>query len=115
MRFGGGRWNSGNGGFDNGCRKGGGQDILKDNVLSKIVSKVLVDKGVLGGRREDVLLLVVMVFRLIGGDVSKEFEIVGWGRGDGGTSDDIGRGVGDVEEGIVLDIVKSGPDKLWRW
>ena len=95
--------------------KGGGRDVLSCNVFSRMESKVLVDEGVLGGRREDVLLLVVTVLRLVGGDVGKEFEVVGWGGRDGGTGDDIGRGVGDVEEGIILDVVKGRPDKLWRW
>ena len=76
---------------------------------------MLVDKGVLGGCQEDILLLVVVVLRLVGGDVGKEFEVVGRSGGDGGTSDNIGRGVGDVEEGEVLDIVKGGPDEFWRW
>ena len=96
-------------------RKGGGQDVLKGNVLLRIVSKMLVDKGILGGRWEDILLFVVMVFGLVGGDVGKELEVVGGSRGDGGTGDDVGRGIGDVEEGEVLDVVKGGPDKFWRW
>ena len=83
-------------------------------MLSKIVSKVLVDKGILGGCWEKVLLLVVMVFGLVGGDMGEEFEVVGRSRGDGGTGDNIGGGVGDVEEGIVFDVVKGGPDELWR-
>ena len=73
------------------------------------------DKRVLGGRGEDILLLVITVLGLVGGNVSKEFEVVGRGRGDGGTGDDVGGGVGDVEEGEVFSVVKSGPDKLWRW
>ena len=95
--------------------KGGGRDVLKGNVLSRIVSKVLVDKGVLGGRREDVLLFVITVFRLVGGDVGKKFEVVGGSGGDGGTGDNIGGGVRDVEEGEVLDVVKGGPDEFGRW
>ena len=84
-------------------------------MLSKIVSRVLVDKGILGGRWEEVLLLVVTVLRFVGGDVGKKFEVVTRSGGDGGTGDEIGGGVGDVEEGMVLDVVKGGPDKLWRW
>ena len=67
----------------------------------------------MGGRWEDVLLLVVAVLRFVGGDVGKEFEVIGGSGGDGGAGDDIGGGVGDVEEGIVLDVVKDRPDKLW--
>ena len=95
--------------------KGGGRDVLSSNVASRIESKVLVDKGVLGGRREDILLLVVAILRLVGSDVGEEFKVIGGSRGDGGAGDDISRGVGDVEEGVVLDVVKGGPDELWRW
>jgi len=38
-------------------------------VLSKIVSKVLVDEGVLGGHGKEVLLFVFTVLGLVGGDV----------------------------------------------
>ena len=95
--------------------KGGGRDVLSGNVLSRIESKVLVHEGVLGGRRKDVLLFIVAVLGFVGGDVGEEFEVVGRSGGDGGTGDDISRGVGDVEEGIVLDVVKGGPDEFWRW
>ena len=95
--------------------KGGGRDVLSSNVFSRIESKVLVHKGILGGRWEDILLLVVTVLGLVSGDVGEEFEVIGWGGGDGGTGDDIGGRVGDVEERVILDVVKGGPDKLWRW
>ena len=42
-------------------------------------------------------------------------EVVGWDGGDRGTGDDIGGGIRDVEEREVLDVVKGGPDELWRW
>ena len=113
MWFRGGRRDGSDGSFDDGRRKGGGRDVLKDNVFCKIVSKVLMDKGVLGGRREDILLFIIIVLRLIGGDVGKEFKVIGGSGGDGGTGNDVGWGVGDVEEGKVLDVVKNGPDKLW--
>ena len=95
--------------------KGGGRDVLSSNVFSRIESKVLVHEGVLGGRWEDVLLLVVTVLRLVGGDVSEELKVVGGSGGDGGAGDDVGGGIGDVEEREVLNVVKGGPDKLWRW
>jgi len=38
-----------------------------------------------------------------------------WGWGDGGAGDNIGGTIGDVEERIVFDVVKSGPDKLRGW
>jgi len=78
-------------------------------------SKVLVDKQVLGGRGKDVLLLVFPVLGLIEGDVGKGFEVVGGSRGDRGTGDDVGRGIGGAEKGEVLDVVKSRPDELWQW
>jgi len=95
--------------------KGGGRDVLKGNVLLRIVSKVLMDKGVLGGHREDILLLVVAVLGFVGGNMGKEFEIVGGSGGDRGTGDDVGGGVGDVEKWVVLNIVKGRPDEFWQW
>ena len=47
--------------------------------------------------------------------MSEGFEVVCRSGGDRGTGDDIGGAVRNVEEGEVLNIVKSGPDKLWRW
>jgi len=84
-------------------------------VFSKIVSKVLVDKGILGGRREEVFLFVISVLGLVGGDVGKDVETKDGGRGDGSTGNDIGGAVRDVEEGEVFNIVKGGPDRSGRW
>ena len=84
-------------------------------MLSRIESKVLVHKGVLGGRGKEVFLLVITVFDFVGGDVGEDFKVVGGSGGDGGTGNDVHRGIWDVEEGIVLRVVKSGPDKFWRW
>ena len=69
----------------------------------------------MGGCGEEVFLFVVAVLRLVVGDVGKEFKIVGRSGGDGGTGDDVGGGVRDVEEREVLDVVKGRPDKFWRW
>jgi len=84
-------------------------------VLSKIVSKVLVDEGVLGGHGEKVFLLVFLVLGLVGGDVGKNIETKDRGGGDGGTGDDIGRTVGDVEEREVFNVVEGGPVDSRRW
>ena len=111
----GGRRDGGDGGGDLCLWKGGSRDVLKGNILLRIVSKVLMDKGVLGGRREDIFLLVVVVFGLVGGNVGKKLEVVGGSGGNGGTGDDVGGGLGDIEERVVLDVVKGGPDELWRW
>jgi len=81
-------------------------------MFSKIVSKVLVDKGILGGRGEEVFLLVFLVLGLIGGDVGKDIKTKDGGGGDGGTGDDIGGTVGDVEEGVIFQVVKDRPGEL---
>jgi len=78
-------------------------------VFSKIVSKVLVDKGVLGGHREKVLFLVFAILGLVSGDVGEDVKTDNWGRGNGSTGNDVSRAVGDVEEREVFNIVKSGP------
>jgi len=84
-------------------------------VLSKIVSKVLVDEGVLGGCGEKVFLLVISVLGLVGSDMGKDVKTKNWGRGDRGTGDNICRAVRDVEEGEVFNVIKSGPDRSGRW
>jgi len=114
-RFGGRRRDGGNGSFDNGQWKGGGRDVLKDNVFSKIVSKMLVDKGVLGGCGEKVLFLIFPVLGFVGGDVGEDVKTVNWGGGDRGTGNDIGGTVRDVEEREILDVVKGGPDRSRGW
>jgi len=80
-------------------------------VLSKIMSKVLVDKGILGGRGKEVLFLVLTVLGLVGGDVGEDVKTNNWGRGDGGTGNDIGGTVRDVKKREVLNIIKGGPDR----
>jgi len=72
----------------------------------------LFNKGVLGGCRKEVLLLVFTVLGLVGGDVGKDVKTDNWGRGDGSTSDDVHRAVRDIEEGIVLWVVKDRPSEL---
>jgi len=84
-------------------------------VFSKIVSKVLVDKGILSGRWEEVLFLVFMVGGLVGGDMDEDVKTIVWGGGDGSTSDDISRAVRDIEEGEVFNVVKGGPDRSRGW
>ena len=83
-------------------------------MFSKIVSKVLVDVGVLGGRREEVFLFVFAVGWFVGSDVSEDVKTKDWGGGDGGAGDDVCGGVGDVE-GEVFDVVEGGPDRSGRW
>ena len=84
-------------------------------MLSKIVSKMLVDVGVLGGRGEEILFLVFTILGLVGSDVGKDVKTEDGGGRAGGTSDDIGGTVGDVDEGEVFDVVKGGPDRSGRW
>ena len=47
--------------------------------------------------------------------MGKGFEVGDRSGGDRGAGDDVGGGVRDVEEGKVLNVVKGGPDELWRW
>jgi len=84
-------------------------------VLSKIVSKVVIDKGVLGGRREEVFLLVLTVLGLVGSDVGKDVKTDNWGGGDRGAGDNIIGAVGDVEEGVILWVVEDRPGKFGGW
>jgi len=84
-------------------------------VLFKIVSKVLVDEGVLGGCWEKVFFLVFSVLGLVGGDVGKDVKTKNRGGGDGDTGDDVSRTVRDVEEGVVLWVVKDWPGELGGW
>ena len=109
------RQDSGNRGFDDGRWKRGGWDVLKSNVLPKIVSKVLVDEGVLGGRRKEVFLLVFAIGKFVGRDVGKDVKTVDGSRGDGGTGNDIGGAIQDIEEGVIFRVVKDGPGKLRGW
>ena len=84
-------------------------------MLSKIVSKVLVDEGVLGGRGEKVLFLVFPILRFIEGDVGEGLKTEDGGGGDGGTSDDVRRAIRDVEEGVVLWVIEGRPSELRGW
>jgi len=81
-------------------------------VLSKIVSKVLVDVGVLGGCREEIFLLVFTVLGFVGGDMGEDVKTEDGGGRDGGTGDDIGGTVWNVEEGVILEVVKNRPSKF---
>ena len=84
-------------------------------MFSKIVSKVLIDKGVLSGCWEEVLFLVFTILGFIEGDVGKGVEAVNGGRRDGGTGDNICRTVRDVEEWVILQVVKDRPGELGGW
>jgi len=79
------------------------------------MSKVLVDEGVLSGCWKEVLFLIFMVLGLVEGDVGKSIKVVVDDRGLGGTGDDVGRAVRDVEERVVFDVVKDSPDRSRRW
>jgi len=84
-------------------------------VASRISSKDLFDKGVLGGGGKEVLLLVFTVLGLVGGNVSKDVKTDNWGGGDGGTGDKVRGAVGDVEEGVIFRVVKDRPGELGGW
>jgi len=83
-------------------------------MFSKIVSKVLMDKGILSGCWEEVLFLVFTVLGLVGGDMGENIKTKDGGGGDGGTGDNIGRAIRDIE-GEVFDVVEGGPDRSGRW
>jgi len=73
---------------------------------------MLVDKGILGGRGEEVFLVIEKVVVLEGGNVGEELKIIGRGRRDRGAGDGIfwrGRDVRVVTKG------KSGPDGRDGW
>jgi len=95
--------------------KGGSRDVLKVSVFSRIVSKVLVDKGVLGWQGEFTILFKEMEVVFMVDDVGKDTKFVADDGRQGYASDDIGRAVWDVEERVVLLVFKSGPDKLGTW
>ena len=106
-RFWGRGWDGGNGGFDDGRWEGVSRDVLEDNVLSKIMSKVLMDKGILSGRGKEIFFFVFTVGGFVGGDVSKDVEAKDRGGRDRSTGNDI--------SGTVWDVVKGGPDGSGRW
>jgi len=96
------RQDGGDRGFDDRQWKGGGWDVLKGNMASRISSKDLFNKRVLGGCRKEVFLLVFAIGKFVGGDMGKDVKTVDGSGRDGGTSNNISRAVGDVEEGVVL-------------
>jgi len=84
-------------------------------VLSNIMSKVLVDKGILGGCGEEVLFLVFTILRFVEGDMGKGVKAIIWGGRDGSTGDNVSGAVRDVEEGVILWVVKDRPGELGGW
>ena len=84
-------------------------------MVSRISSKDLLDKRVLGGCGKEVLLFVFSVLGLVGGNVGKNVETKDGGRGDRGTGDNIGGAVRDVEEGVILRVVEDRPSELRGW
>ena len=84
-------------------------------MFYKIVSKVLVDVGILGGCREEIFLLVFAVGWFVGSDVGEDVKTDDGGRRDGGAGDDVCGTVRDVEEGEFFNVVESGPDRSGRW
>jgi len=115
MQFGGRQQDGGNRGSNLRLWKGGSQDVLSCNVLLRIVSKVLVDKRVLGGRREEVLFLVFTILGFVGGDVSEDVKTKDRGGGDRGAGNDISGAVRDIKEGVVFRVVKDRPSELGGW
>jgi len=75
----------------------------------------LFNEGVLGGCGKEVLLLIFTVLGLVGGDMGEDIKTDNWGGGDRSTSDNVCGAVGDVEEGVVLWVVKDRPSELGSW
>jgi len=69
----------------------------------------------LGGCREKVLFLVLPILGFVEGNVGEGLKTEDGGRGDRGTSDDVCGAVGDVEEGVILWVVKGRPGELGGW
>jgi len=109
------RQDSSDRGFNDGQWKGGGWDVLKGNMASRISSKDLFDERVLGGRRKEVFLLVFAIGKFVGGDVGEDIKTVDGSGRDGGTSNNISGAIGDVKEGVVLWVVKGRPGELRGW
>ena len=65
--------------------------------------------------REEIFLLVFSVLGLVGGDVGEDVKTKDGGRGDGSTGDNICMAVRDIEEGVVLWVVKDRPGELRGW
>jgi len=84
-------------------------------VASRISSKDLLDKGVLGGHGKEVFLFIFMVGRLVGGDVGKDVKTVDGSGGDWGAGDKVGGTVRDIEEGEVFYVLEGGPGRSRRW
>ena len=84
-------------------------------MVSGISSKDLLNEGVLGRGRKEILLLVFPVLGLVGGDMGKDVKAEDWGGGDGGTGDDVYGAIGDVGEGVIFRVVKDGPNELRGW
>jgi len=112
MQFGGGRWDGSNWGGNLHLWKGGSWDVLSCNMFSRIVSKVLVDKGVLGGCGKEVFFFVFAIGRLVGRDMGKDVKAIVWGGRDRGTGNNVLGAIRDVEEREVFDVVKSRLDEL---
>jgi len=81
----------------------------------RICSKDLLDEGVLGRWGKEVVLFekteVLLTVDGVGEDVKIGMEDGRRGR----TSNDVLGTIRNVEEGVVFNIFKGRPDKLWGW
>ena len=81
----------------------------------RICSKDSLDEGVLDRRGKEVILFEeAEVFFMVGG-VGKDFKTGIEDGGWGSAGDDILGAVRDVEEWVVFNVFKDGPDKLGGW
>jgi len=60
-------------------------------------------------------LFVFTVLNFVEGDVGKGVKAVDRSGGDRGTGDDVSGAVGDIEEGVILWVVKDRPGEFRGW
>ena len=66
----------------------------------------------MGGRREEILLLVFLVLGLVEGDVGKGVKVSDRSRRGRGAGDDVDGAVWNVEKGVVFNVLEGRPDKF---
>jgi len=84
-------------------------------VASRICSKDLLDEGVLGRQGKEVILFEEAEVFFAVGSVGKDFKTGIENGGWGSAGDDVLGAVWDIEEGVILLVFKSRPDKLGGW
>ena len=81
----------------------------------RICSKDLLDEGVLGRWGKEVILFEKTEVLLMMDSIGKDIKIGTEDGGRGHASNDVLGTIRDVEEGVVFNVFKGWPDKLWGW